>query len=183
LVFDNADKQARQTGSALLLSEFGATDENDVNERIVEASDDHMVSWQSWHYCGCDDPTTQAGAGSPTQAIVLDPAKPLRGRNLKHKKLRVLARPYPHAVAGTPIRFGFDSETRRFELAYSTKRPSGRGRFARGLTDVFVPRLHYRRGYRVKAKGATFNVAGRQHLILRANRGAKRVTVVVTPRR
>ena len=62
-----------------------------------------MVSWQSWHYCGCDDPTTQAGAGSPTQAIVLDPAKPPRGANLKHAKLRVLARPYPQVVAGTPL--------------------------------------------------------------------------------
>ena len=184
LVFDNADAHAERTGSALLLSEFGATDENDVNLRIVDTADDHMVSWQSWHYCGCDDPTTQAGAGSPTQAIVLDPAKPPRGKNLKHRKLRVLVRPYPHAVAGTPRSFDFDLESKRFEFRYVTKRASGKGRFIRGLTDVFIPKLHYRRGYRVRVSGAReVGHRGDQHLILRANAGARRVSLVVTPRR
>jgi endoglycosylceramidase len=183
LVADNADKQARQTGSALLLSEFGATDENDVNERLVELADDHMISWQSWHYCGCDDPTTQAGAGSPTQAIVLDPSKPPRRRNVKQAKLRVLARPYPQAVAGTPQSFSFDRSSRRFELAFTTRRASGKGRFRRGLSEVFIPKLQYRRGYRARATGAdVLSKTNRQHLLLRARPGAKRVTLVVTPR-
>lgn len=183
MVFDNADAHARETGSALLLSEFGATDDDGVNQRIVETADDHMVSWQSWHYCGCDDPTTQAGPGSPTQAIVIDPAKPPRKGNLKHRKLKTLARPYPQAVAGTPLSFGFEPAIRRFELAYATRRASGKGRFLRGLTDVFIPRLHYRRGYRVKVRGAReVGRRGDQHLILRSHRKAKRVSVVVTPR-
>lgn len=59
LVFDNSDKQARETGDALLLSEFGATDDLSVIRRNVESAEDHMVSWQYWHYCACDDPTTQ----------------------------------------------------------------------------------------------------------------------------
>jgi endoglycosylceramidase len=182
MVFDNADKQARQTGSALLLTEFGATDENDVNGRIVDSSDEHMVSWQYWHYCGCDDPTTQAGPGD-TQALVRDPSKPPRGKNIKRAKLRVLVRPYPQVIAGTPIRFDFDPETKEFELVYSTRRASGKGRFRRGLTDVFVPRLHYRRGYAVRAKGAEIaSRHRRQHLILRSHPRAKRVRVVVTPR-
>jgi endoglycosylceramidase len=182
LVFDNADKQARQTGSALLLSEFGATDENDVNLRIVESADEHRVSWQYWHYCGCRDPTTQAGPGD-TQAVVREPRRAPRGKNLKHAKLRVLVRPYPQAIAGTPLRFEFDPETKRFELVYST-RPAAdrRGRLRRGLTDVFVPKLHYRRGYRVRVRGARYYVAGGQHLILRARPGARRVSVVVRPR-
>jgi endoglycosylceramidase len=183
MVFDNADAHAEETGSALLLSEFGATDDNGVNHRIVETADDHMVSWQSWHYCGCDDPTTQAGPGSPTQAIVIDPAKPPRKGNLKHRKLKVLARPYPQAVAGTPLSYGFEPAARRFELVYATRRASGKGRFRGGLTDVFIPHLHYRSGYRVRLKGATqVGRRGDQHLILRSRRGAKRVSVVVTPR-
>ena len=183
LVADNADKQARQTGSALLLSEFGATDENDVNERLAELADEHMVSWQSWHYCGCDDPTTQAGPGSPTQAIVLDPSRPPRRGNVKQAKLRVLARPYPRSVAGTPRSFSFDRSSRRFELVFITRRASGRGRFRRGLSEVFIPKLHYRGGYRARVTGAeVLSKPGRQHLILRADPGAKRVTLVVTPR-
>ena len=183
MVFGNADAHAEETGSALLLSEFGATDENAVNERIAATADEFMVSWQSWHYCGCDDPTTQAGPGSPTQAIVLDPARAPRGPNLKHAKLRVLARPYPQAVAGTPLRFNFEPQRRRFELVFSTRRASGRGSFAGGLTDVFVPKLHYRSGYEARVRGARIvSAPNRQHLILRGNRGARRVSVVVTPR-
>jgi endoglycosylceramidase len=184
LVFDNADAHADRTHSALMLSEFGATDENDVNQRIAESADEHMVSWQSWHYCGCDDPTTQAGAGSPTQAIVIDPSKPPRKGNIKHAKLRVLVRPYPQAVAGTPVSYGFNSKSGRFAFVYMTKRASGKGRFSRGLTDIFIPRLHYRHGYRVRVAGAQqVGHRGDQHLILRANRGARRVELVVTPRR
>jgi endoglycosylceramidase len=183
MVADNADKQARQTGSALLLSEFGATDDNGVNERVAALADEHMVSWQHWHYCGCDDPTTQAGPGSPTQAIVLDPSRPPRRGNVKQAKLRVLARPYPQSVAGTPRSWSFDRPSRRFELVFSTRRASGNGRFRRGLSEVFIPKLHYRGGYRARVSGAeVLSKPNRQHLILRANAGAKRVTLVVVPR-
>jgi len=181
LTFDNADKQAQQTGSALLLSEFAATDDLETIRRVAGAADDHMVSWQEWHYCGCADPTTQ-GPGD-VQAIVLDPAKPPRGDNIKREKLRLLARPYPQVLAGTPQSFSFDPATGRFKLDYLTRRASGKGRFRRGLTDVFVPKLHYPKGYRLKITGAK-RVGRRkgQHVILRANRRAKRVTAVITPR-
>ena len=65
----------------------------------------------------------------------------------------MLARPYPQAVAGTPLSFSFDRPERRFELVYTTRRASGKGRFRRGLTDVFIPKLHYRRGYRASVNG------------------------------
>ena len=62
-----------------------------------------MVSWQEWHYCGCDDPTT-AGGPATIQAIVKDP------REAAHAATNVFARqaegagraPYPQAIAGTP---------------------------------------------------------------------------------
>ena len=181
LTWDNADKQASQTGSALLLSEFGATEDVVTIRRITDEADDRMVSWQWWHYCGCDDPTTQ-GPGD-VQALVFDPTKAPRNRNVHQRKLRLLARPYPQVTAGTPVSFDFDRESRRFELVYATKRASGRGRFRRALTDVFIPRVQYRRGYKVRIRGA--REIGRrfdQHLILRAKPGARRVSLVVTPR-
>ena len=91
--------------------------------------------------------------------------------------------PATQAVAGTPLSFDFDRATKRFEFTYDTKRASGKRRFRRGLTDVYIPRLHYRRGYRVRVTGATeVGHRGDQHLILRAKRGARRVSLVVTPR-
>src|SRR5436190_1677652 len=55
-VFANADTHSMQTGDALLLSEYGATDDLATLTRIAEDADRHMVSWQEWHYCGCRDP-------------------------------------------------------------------------------------------------------------------------------
>ena len=106
------------------LTEFGATDDLETIERIVRLADDHMVSWQYWHYCDCDDPTT---SGPGVQAVVVDAAQPPRGDNVKREKLEVLARPYPRAVAGTPRSFGFDPATKRFDLVYSTRAPGRPG--------------------------------------------------------
>ncbi|MGH3372022.1 MAG: glycoside hydrolase family 5 protein, partial [Nocardioidaceae bacterium] len=58
LVFGNALGHVARTGDTLLLSEFGATDNPATIQRLVEAADRNMVSWQWWHYCGCNDPTT-----------------------------------------------------------------------------------------------------------------------------
>ena len=108
LPFQNADLQSSKTGDTLMLSEFGATDDLEQIQRVIEGAERHMVSWQYWHYCQCEDPTT-SGVG-PTQALVVDPRKPPSGSNLKADKLKVLARPYPQAVAGTPTGYDVDVE-------------------------------------------------------------------------
>jgi endoglycosylceramidase len=177
----NADNRSDETGDALLVTEFGATDDLATLRRVVDLADDHMVGWQEWHYCGCDEPTSQVSPD--VQALVKDPKKPPRGDNLKQEKLAVLSRPYPQVVAGTPGGWDFDSESRKFELSYKTAKASGKGSFKRGLTDVFVPRLHYAKGYRVALKGArVVSRRGSQHLLLRALKGAAQVRLTVTPR-
>lgn len=177
----NADAHAAQAGSALLLSEFGATDDLTTLENTVTLADEHMISWQEWHYCNCEDPTT-TGAGD-RQALVLDPAKPPTGANVVWPKLRVLVRPYPQVIAGTPTGYSFDPSTRRFELRYEKARASGHGAFGRGVTNVYVPKLHYPKGYKVAVRGASvLSKPGAQHLILRGHRKARAVNVTVTPR-
>ena len=110
-----------------------------------------MTSWQYWHYCPCADPTT-TGSGS-TQAIVLDPAKAPTGANVVDKKMAVLSRAYPQAVAGTPERYRFDAARKRFDMSYSTRRLGG-GAFARRAdTQVYVPRRHFSSGYDVRVSG------------------------------
>ena len=182
LTLDNAEDQSRDTGDALLMTEFGATDDLETIERIVELADERMISWQQWHYCGCDDPTTTARPAS-IQAVVADPARPPAGANVDDRKLRVSARPYPQALAGTPEAYDFDLDSRRFDLRYSTARAGGGGRFGVGSqTEVFVPRLHYPQGYRVVAEGArVVSAPGAPVLRLRRCPGAERVTVQVTP--
>jgi endoglycosylceramidase len=179
-VFVNADRRAAETGDALLLSEYGATDDIPTLERLAGFADQHMVSWQEWHYCGCADPTT-SGPGD-TQALVKDPSKPPRGSNVFRDKLKALARPYPQAVAGTPTRFSFDPGARRFELTYTRRRAGGGGSFDRGLSTVFLPTIQYPDGYRARVTGGSLaRPAGGRRLLIRADRDARRVQLTVTP--
>ena len=194
-VFSNADAHAKATGDALILSEFGATDDLDTIRLNVQQADQHMVSWEYWHYCECLDPTT---SGSGTQAIVIDPKQPPVGANVKQAKLDVLSEPYPQVVAGTPTSYGFDPAKRRFTLTYSTKGPTGKN-FARRLpkrrgkkskkkakfrqTQIFLPKDHYPGGYAVSVQGggiASKRNAGLLRVI--ACPGRSNVSVNVVPR-
>jgi endoglycosylceramidase len=180
MALTNADKHSEATGDVPFLTEFGATDDLEAIERIVRLADDHMVSWQEWHYCDCADPTT---SGPGVQSLVVDPSKPPQGDNVKRDKLAVLARPYPRAVAGTPQNYGFDPATKRFHLTYATKTPSGKALPRTELTEVFLPRIQYPHGhYEVHAKGASV-VSKRRSKVLRLerDRGAKAVSVTVAP--
>ena len=180
LSLDNAIDRADQNGDTLLLSEFGATPDRAVIRRMVDLADEHMISWQWWHYCGCDDPTTQ-GPGD-AQAIVSDPNRPIRGDNVLVEKLELIERPYPQAVAGTPMSYSFDREDRRFELTYSTDSPTGKRTARRLLTEVYVPRIHYPDGYRVEVNGArVVSAPGARMLMLRRGRGADRIELTLTP--
>ncbi|MDX6661910.1 MAG: endoglycosylceramidase, partial [Solirubrobacterales bacterium] len=180
LPFQNADTRSATTGDALMLSEFGATDDLATIGRIIGLADQHMTSWQYWHYCGCSDPTTQA---PDNQAIVPNARRAPGGDNLRAKKLKLLARAYPRLVAGTPLRWSFDPATRRFELVYSTARVRGPGRFGGGISEIATPPVQYGRGYRVKVSGAEWrSKANAPILRLRSSRHAREVTVIVKPR-
>jgi endoglycosylceramidase len=182
LPFQNAQGHTRQTGDALLLTEFGSTDDLPTLRRVATLADQHMVGWLEWSYCGCKDPT---GSIPPAiEGLVKDPAKRPRGKNVKWRKLRVLERPYPTAVAGTPADFSYRPSTHVFHLDYRTRAPSGH-RLPRGVqTRIYVPRSHYRHGYQAHVDGArVISEPNARYLTLRRLRGAGEVTVQVKPRK
>ena len=181
LPFQNAEKRSKATGDTNLMTEFGATEDVDLIHRIVARADEFMTSWQWWHYCGCNDPTT-AGPGE-TQAIVKDPAKPPTGDNLKPAKLAVLVRPYPQLVAGTPKAWKFDDKTKVFTFSWSGAKPGG-GSYPSEIraTEVFIPARHYPKGYAVQAKNAAVvSSRGARLLRLRICPGAESAEVHVAP--
>jgi endoglycosylceramidase len=178
-VFQNADAHAQSTGDALLLTEFGSTDDLAVIQRLVDDADQHMVGWDYWAYCGCQDPT-----GSPqAEPLVNDPSKPPTGSNVRWAKLGVVERPYPQAVAGTPTSFYYDTSSDVFQLSFSTARASGDGSFPGGSeTDIYVPASHYPSGYSVQASGAApISAPGANVLRLVSCAGATQVSVRVAP--
>jgi endoglycosylceramidase len=182
LVLSNADKRAAATGDALLMTEWGATDDRDALLGPLALADEHMTSWQEWHYCGCDDPTT-TGSGDK-QAIVLDPAKPPTGSNLKTSTLDVVTRPFPQAVSGTPVGWSFDPESaaKKFAFSFATTRADDPKRsFGPGaVTEVALPRRVYPKGYAANVRGAAIlSKPGARLLRVAACRTARKVSVEV----
>jgi endoglycosylceramidase len=177
----NANERADANGDTLLLSEFGATDEAEVISRMTALADRSMTSWQWWHYCACDDPTT-SGPGN-VQAIVPDPSQPPDGDNVLRDKLALIERPYPQAVAGTPLEYAFDPDTRRFTLTYSARAPGGK-RLPRDLdTAVFTAPIHYPDGYRARVNGGlVVSKPDARVLRIERRRGAPEVKVTLEPR-
>jgi hypothetical protein len=144
-------------------------------------ADRHMTSWQEWHYCGCSDPTT-SGPGDK-QAIVIDPAKPPEGANLKTKTLDAVTRPFPQAVAGTPESWSFDPSTRAFSLRYTTARAGGGAAFGAGAeTEVAAPARQYPNGYAARVQGGRILSAPRDPVLrFTACAGVTRVGVDLSP--
>jgi endoglycosylceramidase len=167
LVFQHALEHVASTKEALLLTEFGATDAASVLKPMVERADRTMVSWVEWHYCGCDDPTT-SGPGTK-QAIVLDPAKPPAGDNLKAVTLDQLVRPYPQVVAGTPESWSYDSGTFRARWTAA----------GGGDSEIVLPVRVYPKGYAAQVQGGSITSAEGDRL-LRVRACAPEVAVTVT---
>jgi endoglycosylceramidase len=169
-VFENAEQHSAETGAALLMTEFGATDDATIHRRMTGLADEFMVGWTQWAYIG----------SAPEGQLLRDPAKPPRGDNIGQEMLAALVRPYPQVVAGTPQRFGFDPEARRFDLVFASRLPDGRPAGGR-RTEVFVPRRHYGRRYRVQlTRGELTGGLGTQRLVLRSCPGARSVELTMT---
>jgi endoglycosylceramidase len=180
-VFANALAHTASTGDALMETEFGATMNPQILVPAIQRADRNMVSWLEWAYCGCNDPTT-SGPGAQ-QAIVLDPRRPPSGSNLNLPTLRILVEPYPRLVSGTPLSWGFDATTKRFDFHYSTTGAGGHGRFAPGsVTEIAAPRFVYGGRYAVQVTGgAIVSRRGSPTLQIGACRGARTVTVTIRP--
>jgi endoglycosylceramidase len=176
----NGERRAEQTGDAIMLTEFGGQHLPEMTS-VIAAARPTFTSWLVWAYCGCRDPT---GAVPPeAQGFVENPHKSPAGRNVDDRKLRILAEPYPRAVAGTPTRLSFDPKSKVFELSYTVRRADGAGAFQAGAcTDIVVPRVHYPKGYNATVAGAT-RISKRDAgtLRLRATGAATDVTVRIVP--
>ena len=176
-VFGNADAVSAHTGDALLLTEFGATNDASVLGNVVAESAQAKVGWMMWAFCDCGDPTTS----SSTEGLVNDAADPPTGSNVNTAMLDALAVPHPELVAGTPRSYGYDPSTSVFTLSYATMRADGTGTFPAGSqTSISVPAVQYPDGYAVDVSGGTVVSAGGV-LDIASCPGASTVTVTVQP--
>ena len=177
LTVNSAQSHAARHHLPYLMTEFGATSDGAYLTQMVNLADRNGLGWLEWAYTG-NDITSSSPNG---QALVLDPGLPPTGSNVLIDKLKVLAQPYPQAVAGTPGAWSFSNGV--FTLTYSTARLAGLGRFAAGAqTVVSTPAIEFPSGYTVQVSGAAVISAPNAPVLRLAQLpGATTVTVTVTP--
>ena len=168
LVMRNAVRYAERAGSALISTEWAATDDVEVTARVAHQLDQEMIPWTFWAY-------------NQTR-LVPDPDRPPKGTNLNEAALAVLDRPYPKVIAGTPESWGWDPGRRTFDLSWSTTAPGGR-RLERGAkTRIWASPLHYPGGYRLALSGARVVSRTARAVELRNRPGASKAHVQLRPR-
>lgn len=173
----NAAQRARNGLGAPLMSEFGAVQDAPVIERIANAADQYLTSWQSWAWFN-EDPS----GPRQNEGVVKDPAKPPTGANLNKPLLGALTRAYPQAVAGTPTSYGYVPSTGVFRLRYTTAKVGG-GWFAAGArTRIAIPAGSYPRGTRVTVAGGRVVSRADHVLVIASSPGATAVSVTVRRR-
>jgi len=179
-VMGQAEAAAKRDGAGMLLTEWGATNGIDILQAMVGLASKSMVGHQYWAYCPCADPTTASQEG---QGVVLDPALPPSGANLRADKIQILGAPHPRYIAGTPLSYGFNRGSKTFRMTYSTAKVGGGTFPARSRTVVSTPLPQYPAGYTVTVSGAVvISAANAPELVLRSKAGATQVSVTVKPR-
>ncbi len=151
---------AARDGRPVVLTEFGATTDPVVLNRLTAQFEDQLLPWMFWAYA-------EVVAGNPNgNPTVLD----------------ALVRPYPVATTGVPTQIAFDPTSKAFQLSYTTSRAGG-GTFDRRLeTVVFVPRRQYPAGYHVEATNARVRSKPCAPMLrLRTRHAGLPVTVTITP--
>jgi endoglycosylceramidase len=154
-------------GPPSIMDEFGASSDTASTGVAVDDAGGSDLSWSYWAGLQLHDPT-----GNPTEALLDE-----RTRRPHAAKAAALAVPYPAATAGIPGAESWAAATRvlryRYRVLASVAAP----------TEIVVPRSVYPSGYRVAASGArVVSAPGTRLLALTARRGARSVSVTVTPR-
>lgn len=152
----------------LLCTEFGASTDPVLLNRLTAQFEHGLVPWLFWTY---------------DEAIIADLEQPAGPDNVRSQAaLDALVRPYPIATAGTPTAIAFDPGSRRFELAYDTVGPTGAAYPEAVVTVVSVPARHYPDGYTVTVTGAAVTSPPNAPLLtLRSLPDATSVSVEIVP--
>jgi endoglycosylceramidase len=139
LTMDRSVAAAERDGVAVLVTEWGAVNDPTTIDRLADQFDERLLPWLFWAY---------------NEHVVHDSTLPLTGGNVNTAVLGALARPFPSAVNGTPVRFEFDASSGTVAFDYSTTRPDGRRAPRGSTTSLVVPDRTYPGGYRVEVDGA-----------------------------
>lgn len=167
-VVDFAVEASERDDTPVLVTEFGASHDTVLLDRLADGFDRGMLSWMFWAYNENVMPDRD-GDASLDRVANLDAFK-------------ALVRPYPRALTGVPEGWSFDADARTFELTYGTTGPDGEAYPADLESMVFVPALTYDTGYTVEVTGGTVTSEPcAQELTILTDDDATEVQVTITP--
>ena len=152
---------------ALMATEFGATNDPGTIERLTGALDSRLVPWTFWAY---------------HENVIVDPALPPSGDNVRVPVVTALARPYATATNGTPEASAFDPAGRTLTYRYATTRPDGSAAPLDLATVLEAPAGTYPDGYTVEVTGgAVTSEPGAAQLLVCNDAGAATIEVRIVP--
>lgn len=167
-VVDNAVAAAERDDKPVLVTEFGASAEPALLDRLADGLDRGMLPWLFWAY---NENIMSGRSSDASLQLVNDP-----------DAFRALVRPYPKALAGVPRSFSYDADTRTFDLRYVTTRADGKRDTGEMESVIFVPALIYGDGYEADVAGGRVTSGPcAQDVTIVNDRDVAEVTVRVTP--
>ncbi|MHB8512821.1 MAG: cellulase family glycosylhydrolase [Actinomycetota bacterium] len=174
LAFNQQSLAAQRNGSAELLSEFGASDESGDLNRVLTLADTNMVGWQYWSYGNWRDPTGNDGG----EGLFTNDLNRFDSASWK-SKVALLERPYPQAIAGSPVSYSFDGST--FNVSWT---PDGAIDSSAHPTEIFVPDARFPSGYTVSTVRATQIACPdpRPNVLCFQNQGTDAQAVMIDPK-
>jgi endoglycosylceramidase len=184
LPIQNALDHQQENGEALLMTEFGASQDPTPVVAVENLADEAMMGWCYWAYAN-NTPYQIVTKGQlppkpEQQGVIINLSLPRTGSNVNQALLSAISRPYPQTIVGTPQSFSFDPETGKFVLSYSTSR---RPKLANRQTIVAVPAAQYPNGYTAMVSGGrVVSPANNRLLRIVPTRLGDPVSVTILPR-
>lgn len=161
-LFRYTEDYQKLSGSAILMTEFGASVKIDDWSEVLSLSDSNLMSWMFWAYS--NNPPYKIKevngikADGAQQGLVYDLSQPMdanltdantsRDVNLDVPRIEALSRPYAQWTAGIPQELDYNTTTNIFTFKWSFKDYQGKN----AKTEFFVPKHSYQNGYQVTTK-------------------------------
>lgn len=141
--YDLNGKHAYKTG------DFSA--QETLTGLMYQTLDEKLVSYLIWNYTADNNNAEGDGWSEEDLSIYsLDQRHDPADINSGGRALKQVVRPYPAATAGTPVSIRFDPASGDFEYRFKAD-PS-----IQAPTEIFVPQLHYPKGYDVEVANARY---------------------------
>jgi len=131
---------ASMRGDAILITEFGASNDVATIRRLTAAFETRLVPWVFWTW---------------DEHLIIDKSQPPAEDNIRTAVVEALTRPFATATNGTPTSAVFDPETRTLTAVWTTVLPGGNAASADLPTTIVLPRRTYPQGYAVEVDGGS----------------------------